>query len=126
MNRDELITALQQSAAQKPRAVFIKGWGQVYIRALTVAEIEEQTDQIDATETVIGPDGKEVVKKKHDKSRLARSAARLLSDENGQRLLDPDNVDDVALLSKQPWSLLRAVLDASELKDQVEGDAEGN
>lgn len=104
MNRAEFITALQASAAQKPRAVFVKGWGEVYLRALTVAEVEEQTADTEA---------------KKDKNRLARSAARLLCDKQGVRLLDPDNADDVALLAKQPWAMLHQILSASE--DSTEG-----
>jgi hypothetical protein len=37
-------------------------------------------------------------------------------------LLNPDNPDDVALLAKQPWIMLRRVLNASDdLKDDEEG-----
>ena len=115
MNREELITALQASAAQKPRAVFVKGWGEVYIRALTVAEIEEQTDDLEKKDAA----GNSV----RDKNRLARSAARLLCDEQGVPLLDPHNEEDVALLAKQPWEMLRAVLD---VMGQEEKEASGN
>lgn len=115
MNRAELITALQASAAQKPRAVFVKGWGEVYIRALTVAEIEEQTDVLEKK----NPDGTPV----RDKNRLARSAARLLCDDQGTQLLDPNNEEDVALLAKQPWEMLRAILD---VMGQEEKAALGN
>lgn len=108
MDRAALITALKQSAAQKPRAVFVKGWGTVYIRALTVAEVEEQSADV--------ADSK-------DKNRLARSAARLLCDEKGNRLLDPDNADDVNLLAEQPWKMLRAILSES---DDLKEDEAGN
>jgi hypothetical protein len=115
MNRDELLTALQASAAQKPRAVFIKGWGEVFIRALTVAEVEEQTDDTAKKDA----EGNVVL----DKNRLARSAARLLCDAQGTKLLDPDNADDVALLAQQPWKLLRLVLNESDdLKDAEKGN----
>jgi hypothetical protein len=95
MNRDQLITAMQQTAIEKPRKVEVPVWGAVYVRALTVAEVEAQTD--DTTD-------------KKDKNRLARAAARVLCDEAGKRLFDPDNAGDVQLLASQPWKLLRQVL----------------
>jgi hypothetical protein len=99
---------MQATAAQKPREVFVQGWGTVYIRSLTVAEVEEQSAD---------------TANDKDKNRLARSAARLLCDEKGQRLLDPDNAEDVKLLAEQPWKLLRSILNASDdLKETNEGN----
>lgn len=116
MNRDQIITAMQATAAQKPRAVTVNGWGEVFIRALTVAEVEEQTNDVAEKKDA---DGNAVV----DKNRLARSAARLLCDADGQRLLDPENAEDVALLAKQPWKLLRQILaESDDLKDDDKGN----
>lgn len=109
MTRDELIAAMQAVAAEKPKAVEIGGWGTVYIRSLTVGEVEEQV-----AETA----------DKKDKHALARGAARLLCDEAGKRLFDPDSEVDIELLAAQPWKLLRVLLDASEA--QIKGDAAGN
>lgn len=122
MNRDELITALQASAAEKPRAVFIKGWGTVYVRALTVEEVNEQVDADNELEVkTVDADGKEVIERRKDKHRLARSAARLLCDENGKRLLDPNNAEDVALLAKQPWKTLQKVLSEGDVVEEGNG-----
>lgn len=108
MTREELIAAMQQTAGEKPTAVKVKGWGTLYIRSLTVAEVEQQADD---------------TADKKDKDRIARAAARVICDESGKRLLDPDNEKDVALLSSQPWTMLRKVLSASGTDT---GDDSGN
>ena len=100
MNRDALIAAMQATAGLKPRAVEIKGWGTLHVRTLTVDEVEEQTADL---------------ADKGDKQRMARAAARVICDEAGQRLFDPGSADDVALLGRQPWSMLRRVLELSEV-----------
>jgi hypothetical protein len=109
MNRSELIAAMQLTAAEKPVPVEVKGWGTVYIRALTVAEVEEQADD---------------VADKNDKSRIARGAARLLCDEDGKMLFDPKNEEDIKLLAKQPWRLIRKIIDASDIN--LKKVSEGN
>lgn len=99
MNREELIEAMRLTATEAPRKVEVPKWGTVYVRDVTVAEVEEQTrDTAD----------------KQDKQRIARGVARILCDENGNRLFNPDDVDDVALLAKQPWKLLSKIISVSE------------
>lgn len=96
MNRKELIAAMEAAASVKPKAVHVQGWkGTVYIRALTVAEVEEQTADTENTK---------------DKRRIARGACRVICDENGERVFDPDSDEDVTLLSRQPWAILQGVL----------------
>jgi septation ring formation regulator EzrA len=90
---------MQLTAQLKPKLVKTKKWGDVYVRSLTVAEIE---DQISDTSD------------QKDKNRFARAAARILCDESGVRLFDPALAGDVALLAAQPWALLKQVLDASD------------
>ena len=95
MTRDELIALMQVTAAQKPRAVETKEWGTVYVREVTVAEIDAQQADTD--------DG-------DNKNAIARGAARVICDEKGKALFNPKNEHDVALLASQPWSMLRAIL----------------
>ncbi|MEO8630198.1 MAG: hypothetical protein ABI612_19185 [Betaproteobacteria bacterium] len=106
MNREELRAAMQVTAKEKPRAVEVKGWGTVYIRSLTVGEVDDQAED---------------TANKKDKKRIARAAARLLCDENGQRLFDHDNDEDLDLIAAQPWKLLSAVV-----VDPFEAEAKGN
>lgn len=99
MKREELIDAMRQTAAQAPRAVDVPKWGRVYVRDITVAEIEAQTrDTADGEDT----------------QRLARAAARVLCDESGNLLFNADDADDVALIARQPWRILQAVLAATD------------
>lgn len=97
--REELIDAMRATAAEAPRAVEVPKWGTVYVRDVTVAEVEEFTgDTAD----------------KKDKQRIARGIARILCDENGVRLFDPDDADDVALIARQPWKMLTKITAIAE------------
>jgi hypothetical protein len=110
MNREQLIAAMKSAAAVAPLKVDVQGYGgAVYVRALTVAEVEEQTADTQ--------DGK-------DKQRIARGACRVICDETGQRIFDPADAGDVALLSSQPWSILQGILAKSnEFNGQGEAGA---
>jgi len=105
MKREELIAAMQATAANAPRPVTVPGWGVIYLRDVTVAEVEAQQDDI---------------ADKSDKLRLARGAARVICDETGARVFDPDSADDVQLLAKQPWKLLRLAL--ADETEKTEGN----
>ena len=96
--RGKLIAAMQATASRKPVAVEVPEWGTVYVRAVTVSEVEDQTADTESK----------------DKNRMARGCARVLCDESGKRLFDPDSAEDVALLASQPWPLMRKVLAAAE------------
>lgn len=108
MNRDELIAAMRTTAAAAaaPRPVDVPGWPRVYVRVLTVAEVDENTAADNAST---------------DKRRLARGAARVMCDETGARLFDASNADDVALIASQPWPLLQAVVAKA---NDVNGESE--
>ena len=107
MNRADLIAAMEATAAQAPRAVTVPKWGQIYVRDITVAEVDEQTADTSDPK---------------DKRRIARGAARVICDEAGKRLFDPDNEVDVTLLAKQPWKLLRLVLADPDEKEDAKGN----
>lgn len=108
MNRDQLLAAMDTMAVEKPRLVRIKGLGDVHIREITIGEIDAQIED---------------TADKKNKRGIARSACRLLADESGQRLLDPDNADDVSKMAKMPLRVLTAINKAAELD---EAPAEGN
>lgn len=96
--RDALIAAMQATAARKPTPVEVPAWGTVYVRAVTVAEIEDQS-----ADTTAG-----------DKGRMARGCARVICDADGNRIFDPESAEDVALIAAQPWPLMRQVIAAAE------------
>lgn len=97
MDRAALIAAMQTTAASaaSPRPVDVPGWPRVFVRALTVAEVDVN-NEADNTST--------------DKRRIARGAARVMCDEAGVRLFDANNDADVTLIASQPWPLLQAVV----------------
>lgn len=124
MNRAELMAAMQATATEKPRKITIKGWGDVYVRNLTVAEVDEQSqEQRQGADETVDPNTLSPVElmRRNKGYRLARSAARLICDENGKKLFDRDNPDDVALLASQPWKYLHQVLNTSDDFDEVAG-----
>lgn len=101
MNRDALIAAMQATAAQAPRPVNVPGWGEVFVRSVTVEEIEAQTEDTEGAK---------------DKHKIARGVARVLCDAEGNALLDPTNDEHVKLIAKQPWPLLRRIIAVSDQK----------
>lgn len=106
MDRAALIAAMQASVAAPPVAVTVPGWGTLYVKPPTVAEVDAASS---ATEP---EDGKP--------RRFARAAARVICDADGVRLFDPASEEDVSLLAAQPWSMLQQVLAA------VGASTEGN
>ena len=99
--REALIAAMQVTAAAalKPVPVKTKQWGTVYVKAVSVAEVEEQVNEVPV-------EGK--------KRSIARGAARVLCDADGTRMFDPDNAEHIELLAAQPWPLLQKVLSAGD------------
>lgn len=97
MDRDALRAAMAATAASAavPVPVEVPGWPTVYIRVLTAAEVDLNSEA-DSTST--------------DKRRLARGACRVLCDETGARLFDASNDADVTLVASQPWPLLQKVV----------------
>lgn len=112
MNKQELIAAMQATAAAaaKPRKIQVPGWGDVYVKSLTVEEVDLQQQEPPV-------EGK-------DRLRFARGAARLLCDEHGQRLFDATDPDDLELLAKQPWESLKLVI--TEGSDESATSADGS
>lgn len=100
MNLEQLLAAMDGVAVEKPKGpVTIKGLGKVYIREITIGEMDAQ----------IADD-----EKGKNKTAIARGACRLLSDEDGNRLLDPENPDHVARMAKMPLRVLTAIREAAE------------
>lgn len=88
-------------------------WGEVFIRRPTVGEVDAEIEQK-------APEGAT----KDDRPRnIARGAARLLCDSEGNRLFDPGNPADLDFLAAQPWSILQKVVAAGK---EPGTDDEGN
>lgn len=109
-SREDLLAAMRATSVPKLTPVSIPGWGLVHIKRPTVAEVDAEVNSPEAKEAPPGMD-------------LAKGAARVMCDENGVRLFNPNNLDDLILLSAQPWDLLQQVVTAA----RVEGlDSTGN
>jgi hypothetical protein len=96
MNRDALIAAMQATASAPPTKCDVDGWGTLYLKPLTVEQCDLQQQETEV-------EGK-------DRLRFARGAARLICDEQGKLLFDPENAEDLELLAKQPWAKLKQVI----------------
>lgn len=111
MNRADLIAAMQATASPRAVPVTVPKWGTLWVKPVTVEEADANTE----APSVAEEGGK--------KRRLARAAARIIYDGEGNRMFDPSNKDDVDLLAVQPWSMLQLVIGAA---DGTAADDSGN
>lgn len=95
MNKEELIAAMRATAATPPVKVEVEGWGTLYVRPPTVAEVDVARTQQEVD----------------DGLQLARGACRVICDEHGARVFDPTNKEEVELLNSQPFDLVKRVLE---------------
>ena len=102
MNRDELIAAMKADGADAPVKVEVRRWGTLYVRVPTVAEVEAAQKE----------DEDEAAQEGADIHVFARSAARLICDETGKRIFDPDNPNDIELLAARRWADLQQIITA--------------
>lgn len=100
---DALLKAIAETAAVKPVRVDIPGWD-AYVRPLTVAESEGAKEMFDDETKMKG----------------VRYAAHLLCDENGVRLLDPNNQAHIAALASLTYESLNKI---SAAADALNGDS---
>lgn len=109
--RDDIRAAMAITAAGKIiPCPAIEGWPQLYVKTPTVAEVDETSNMKESD------DGKQ--------RRFARGVCNILCDENGQRIFDANNDDDVKLLAEQPWDMLQKVMGTLDQKGGT--DAKGN
>lgn len=126
MNREQLLAAMDTVAAEPPRPVSIRGLGDVFIREITIGDVDQQIadrKEAEREEAKALEEGKPITAEMRRKRSLARGACRLLCDEAGRLLLDPNNPDDVAKMAKLPLRVLNAIDKASE---QSPDDKSGN
>lgn len=94
--REALIAAMQADGADAVVKVDIPRWGAVYVRPVTVEEAERYSSPQEGDE----------------RSQIAVLAARVICDEKGERIFDPDDPEDVALLAKRRSADLMKVITA--------------
>jgi hypothetical protein len=111
MNREQIIAAMQATSV-KPRPVHIEGWGTLYVKVMTVEQVDLQNQSKKLAPNVSDADDGQPGK---DRFRFARGAAQVLCDENGKLLFDAQNQQDLELIASQPWEKMQAILtDAGE------------
>jgi hypothetical protein len=100
--RDELLAAWEAEDAQPLTAVEIKGWPKIYVRSMTVAEV-------DAQQAVDGGWKKD--------AKLSIGTATVICDEKGNRLFDPDNEADVKRIGTRSWAKISKALSAAKIDE---------
>lgn len=104
-DRAALLAAMQATAANPPQPVEVPKWGTVYVRFLTVADVEAASE---AAAPVADKDAPP-----RPKRDIARGVARILCDAEGTRVFDPSSPADIEFLASQPWALLRLITEAA-------------
>lgn len=99
--REELIAAMRATAGAPPKPVPVPGWGTIYVRSLTVEQVDLQQQEPKPEGDASG-----------DRLRFAKAAARVMCDENGKLLFDVTNQEDLELLAAQPWESLSKIMNA--------------
>ena len=101
--KDSIRAAIAGDGAESLMDVDVPRWGgKVWIRPPLVDEIKKQEQEEEAAAE--STDGSAMGRT------YARAVARILCDENGDRIFDPDNEEDIALLMKRRESDLQKVL----------------
>lgn len=97
--REELIAAMDADGAETPVEVpgVAKRWGRVFVRPRSVEEIVRRDKEVDIGDIPLG-------------RVYAIAAARIMCDENGKRLFDPDNESDIARLMRRRDSDLQKIV----------------
>lgn len=96
MTRDELRAKILATASPKPVPVNVPEWGDVFVRPLLVGEVESMSSDADP------------------KLQTARGVARMLCDQNGDLLFDPNSAEDLFAINRLRASSLNRIYQAME------------
>lgn len=113
MNREELLQGMRALAEVKPMPVTVPKLGTVYVKPRTLEEVDSDSEH-EASE-------QEKDKSSNRHRRLARAVAHVVCDENGARIIDPLNDEEIELLCVQPYYVLRKILNAAGGEGEDEG-----
>jgi hypothetical protein len=107
MNIREMLRA---AAAPKPVRVEVNGLADaVFVRMLTVGEILEQTND---------------TKDGDNRPAIARALARVLVNEDGTQVYDPNSADSLQEIMTLPWPIVRAIMEpANKVNGLTTGEA---
>jgi hypothetical protein len=111
MNKAELRARILATANPQPAPIEVPGWGTVYIKPLTVGDIESFSADTDPA------------------LKAARSIARVLCDQGGELLFDPTNPEDLFAINRLPLdaiSVINAAVDKTNANTTTEAIDLGN
>lgn len=103
MKKAEILAAMSATASPPLRAINIAPWGVVHVRDALSGEVDLRGG--DVAQKLADEAGMSV-----DNAKLIRGLAQVMCDEDGERLFDPDSVEDLQTLGRQPWRLLAQAL----------------
>lgn len=96
MNKADLRARILATADPKPTSIEVDGWGTVYVKPLTVGDIESFSVDTDPA------------------LKAARSIARVLCDEAGELIFDPQSAEDLFAINRLPLSAISVINGAVE------------
>lgn len=96
MDKAALRARILATANPKPMPIEVAAWGTVYIKPLTVGDIESFSSDVDPA------------------LKAARSIARVLCDEHGELIFDPTSAEDLFAINGLRMDSLKAINDAVE------------
>jgi hypothetical protein len=111
MNRADLIEAMQKVANAKPMSLTVPGWGKIFIKPLSVKEVQDKKP------SALDPESKRT---------LSIGVANVICDEKGKRVFNPESEEDISLIESQPWPMLNKIISASNEFNGIgtEGEAD--
>jgi hypothetical protein len=113
-DRAALLAAMQLTQAARPRPVTVPGWPTCYVRVLSADDIDAALADRASDEAAGQP----------SKHRLAKAAARVLCDDTGALVFNPNSPEDLAFLGGQSWECLRVIVNAGDKHNELgEADA---
>ena len=96
MDKAALRARILATANPKPMPVDVPAWGTVYVKPLTVGDIEAFSNDVDPA------------------LKAARSIARVLCDEHGELIFDATSAEDLFAINGLPMDALRSINQAVE------------
>lgn len=103
MDKAALRERILATANPKPSPVEVEGWGTVYVKPLTVGDIESFNSDTDPA------------------LKAARSIARVLCDEHGELIFDANSPEDLFAINRLPLNSISVINGAV---DRLNGNSE--
>lgn len=123
MDRQTFLAAAASPTLFPPMRLDIPAFSDqpVFIKTLSVLQVQQQSEE--STAAAVAVDGESAADFATRQQRQAmRNICRILCDEQGEPLLDPDNADHVATVQGLPWPVMQAIIQANTRHNAVGDD----